>query len=188
MANHTKIIKLDGSLSPELIMNTIQDINKDVFNGLLSISVSDNYISICKSLCDKSYDGLNIWIKEDYDYYDDDESETQIKGFYVDIRQGHASDFYWWLDEKIIVELANRLNAIILGEGFGYTLERPENGYVYNKTFREMLFKPYHKTTWLEMLFNRVRVKWELGKTREDITPELFDWVWKMKNNDTPRD
>jgi hypothetical protein len=182
MANHTKIIKLDGSLTIEQIKNTIQDINNDIFNGLLPVAYNDesNYISICKSLSDKSYDGLNMWVQQDYIFYSEDD-ELPVNGLYIDIRQGHASDFYWWLDYVIIVELANRLNAIVLGEGFDYKLERPENGYEYTKTFRETLFKPYFKTTWIDMLFNRVRAKWELDKTKEDISPELFDLVWKMK-------
>lgn len=180
MANHTQIIKLDGSLTIEQIKNIIQDINDDIFNGLLPVVYDGNYISICKSINDKSYDGLNMWVKRDFMFYTDDDI-IPVVGLYLDIRQGHQTDFYWWLDHVIIVELANRLNAIVIGEGFDYKLERPENGYAYDKTFREKLYKPFHENTWLKMLYNRVRAKDELNWTKKDLSPELFDWVMKMK-------
>ena len=183
MANHTQVIKLDGSLTPVKVYDTLQDINNDIFNGLLPLHISKNldYFEVCEAVGEKSHEGISMWIEQDFKHYKENDDYETIKGMYLDIRQGHGSDFYWWLDHLIICELANRLDGIAIGEGFNYTLDKPEEGYKYNKNFRDYLYKPYHKTTWLEMLHNRFRVRVTKDRMKYDLSPELYEYVWKIK-------
>jgi hypothetical protein len=103
MANHSQVYRRGGDITIEEFTKGFDEINKKYFDGLLEIeTIEENYFIIQPTK--SRYDGICIEVRSDgfIEYSDDGtgnyDIETVISGSHLDIRHGHGSDFYWWLD------------------------------------------------------------------------------------------
>jgi len=184
MANHTQIYREKKKLTLKEVRKVIDDINKEMFNNLLTIEEGDNnYICIQRSTI--IHGGLEMWFEdEDYDIYPKGEP-IKVANSYLDVRQGHGLTFYWWLDHLFLCEIANRVNGICVGEGFQNPSDiKKGHVYTYNsKNFKDALKVHYSfmRTSLVKKLLSNQMYKSEMKRTKEYIDNDaVFNHCLKM--------
>lgn len=171
MANHSTISR-DNPILAEEVLKTLQEINKELFDGVLPIDSDltdeegENWI--CVALI--GYKGVNMWV-------DDGK---------IDIRHNHNMRVYWWLDHLICCELSNRLGGNYSDDGAG-DMSRDNGIYTYRnfkETLKSRMLMPKNKIMKLAFsLIQKQYVKSEIKETEKILPKPLFDKIIEIPGN-----
>lgn len=183
MANHTQIYRRNNNpITVEETAQALEEISQECFNGHLTIEVVGDYIMVCKSLGKDTWEKFELWIQDSpYVFYRNDE-ETTYEGSYVDIRHGHRSQVYRWLDNFLLSRLANKLDAYCYGEAHidinGEMMEKPYQEY--NRPFQEHAEGMFiNKSIWNYFLrkgLKKNNIKW----AKKCLSEEMFNQIMTM--------
>jgi len=161
MSNETDIITR-SKITHKSVVNEVNNINRDIFNGMLPIEVDDehNFIGIRFS----EYDCIAI----------------RTHRGNINFGGGHGPAVLWWLQRLMEYELANRFNSTIKDD---YWIDKPRpEKYTYG-TLRAYIMKPFPEEvgTLKKMFGLREYIKFQIPYNRRIIGEELFDYIWNNK-------
>lgn len=165
-------------------LRELNKINSELFGGHLNIVTEKDYIGILFNFSRR----ISIWINQDYKKYDwstyNDETDEcdyeLIEGEYLEVSRGYGAIILNWLEDVILKELGNRLNATIDND-YWMDMDRPKE-YSYG-TLRERVMKPFPKEVGsLRKMFGlRGYIEEEKHSCQITVGEDLFKICWNYK-------
>ena len=184
MSSDSSLYSEHKTINYNSVLRELTKINDELFDNHLNIVTEKDYIAILFNFDRR----IDLYLSQDYKKYDWStyDSETDkcdyeiIDGEYLEVNRGYGAIILNWLEDVILKELGNRLNATIDNE-YWMDNDRP-NEYTYG-TLRERIMKPFPKGvgTLKKMFGLRGYIKEEMSYSKKTAGEDLFDKIWSIK-------
>lgn len=182
MANHGYVYTKQRITQKQLLKN-IQEINDEIFGGLMIIDVRieyfvENAIHIYSDYFNNK--GVELWISNEEENAYEDENGNWIEydnpkiishNSVIEFRHGHIHSIRWWLEGVFRENLAKKYNALVGDDGHDKRSVAEPEKYIWEEFAKNDFFWKSMKN---EYFFNKI-------KTDEEVMNDFFKEINHLK-------